>query len=102
MKNLCVCGMKTAVYTTHSAVRHKVSGMNEAMKVQVDLFVHSFRLLQMLSSLLDDTENHTHIVADARIILKQLFKSHSLTRNQVHFLDAAGRQPSFALQLCRR
>ena len=77
MKNLCVRGMKTAVYTTHSAVRHKVSGMHEAMKVQVDLFVHSFRLLQMLSSLSDDIENHTHVVEDARSILKQLFKSHS-------------------------
>jgi hypothetical protein len=56
----------------------KVFSNLSVIRVHVDLFVHSLALLQLLVSMSDDIQCHTHVAAEARIILTQLFKSHSL------------------------
>jgi hypothetical protein len=91
MRNLCARGMQTAVHRVHALCQQQlyiseVFSNLSVMRVHVDLLVHSLTLLQLLLSNSDDIQCHTRVAAEARIILTQLFQSHSLGFKQIFWM----------------
>lgn len=83
MRNLCARGMQTAVRRLHALCLQElhiseVFSNFSVIRVHVDLLVHSLTLLQLLLSMSEEIQCHTPVAAEARIILTQLFESHSL------------------------
>ena len=78
MKQVCVRGMESAVRTIQVVFQQNAWGMRQSLKVQADLFVHSLRLLKLLSMQDSSLEPHAALLEEPRNITRQLFQSHAV------------------------